>query len=112
MSQEVVKRTKLEIEVGLDEHHIPVEMKWHSESDGQGGECKALMLSLWDGAEENTLRIDLWEKEMDVYDMQRFFHQSLLTMGDTFERATGQKEAAKAIREFAEKFAGITGIKG
>ncbi len=112
MNKDITKRTKIEIEVGLDEHNVPTELKWFSEDGNQGGECKAAMLSIWDAEEENTLRIDLWNKDMDVYDMQRFFHQSLLTMGDTFERATGGTKAAAEIREFAEKFARTTGLKG
>lgn len=111
MKDEIVKRSKIELEVGLDEHHVPVEMSWRSDDNDSGGECMAAMLALWDKKEENTLRIDLWEKEMSVYDMQRFFHQSLLTMGDTYERATQQKEPAKEIREFAERFAKMTGLK-
>lgn len=112
MNNDIVKRTKIEIEVGLDENHVPIEMKWSSDDTDTGGKCKAAMLSLWDEEEENTMRIDLWEKDMNIYDMQRFFHQSLLTMADTYERATSQIRPAKAMREFAEQFAKITGLKG
>jgi gliding motility-associated protein GldC len=109
---EIHKRTKIEINVGLNENRLPVEMHWEA-SDGAGsGECKAMLLALWDGDAANAMRIDLWNNDMSVYDMQRFFHQTLFTMGDTFERATGNKDAAAAIREFARTFATKVGIMG
>ena len=47
---------------------------------------------------------------MSVYDMQRFFHQSFLTMADTYARATGQNEVSAEIRNFAKDFAERTKI--
>lgn len=105
MKSEVKKRTTIEIKVGLDENQVPVEMEWNASDGGGKGKCKSFMLSIWDEAEENTMRIDLWNKEMSVYDMQRFFHQTLLTMSDTYRTATGQDKIASEIRAFAQKFA-------
>src|SRR5665647_3024670 len=62
------------------------------------------MIALWDTEEKNTLRIDLWTKDMMVDEMKQFYHQNLLSMADTFERATGEVEAAKAMRNFAQEF--------
>ena len=42
---------------------------------------------------------------MIVDEMKQFYHQSLLSMADTFERATGEAEASKEMRNFAQKFA-------
>lgn len=112
MKDEVKLRTRIEINTGLDENRVPVEMAWTASDGGGQGECKALMLALWDEMDANTMRIDLWTKTMSIYDMQRFFHQSLLTMGDTYERATGQRELAEEIRSFAKTFAQKAGIMG
>ena len=112
MSDEIKKQTTINLQVGLDENQVPVDMKWQASDGGGEGTCKAIMLSLWDEKDENTMRIDLWNKEMSIYDMQRFFHQSLLTMGDTYERATGQKEMAIEMRAFAKKFAEKSGLIG
>lgn len=107
---DIKKTSEIKIEVGLDENHIPVKMTWSAEDGAERGVCKALMLALWDEKEENTMRIDLWNKDMNVYDMQRFFHQSLLTMADTYGRATGQEEVVSEIKTFAKKFAEKTRI--
>ncbi len=109
-SKEIKKKSEILIEVGLDENHVPMQIDWKA-SDGAGeGRSKAIMLAMWDEKEENTMRIDLWNKDMSIYDMQRFFHQSLMTMGDTYERATGHKDHAAEIRHLARKFAEKAGI--
>lgn len=112
MDKEIAKKTTIEIEVGLDENQVPVQMDWKASDGGGAGSCKAFMLALWDGEEENAMRIDLWDKEMSIYDMQRFFHQTLLTMSDTYARATGQKELSSEMQAFAQKFAEKAGILG
>jgi len=112
MKKEIKKHTTILLNVGLDDNQVPVDMHWEASDGGGSGTCKALMLALWDDKDENTMRIDLWDKEMSIYDMQRFFHQALLTMGDTYERATGQKEVAVEMRAFAQKFAEKMGLIG
>jgi gliding motility-associated protein GldC len=49
------------------------------------------MLSVWDSKSKESMRIDLWTKEMPVDEMKIFFHQTLVAMSDTFHRATGEK---------------------
>lgn len=110
MTDEIKKKSTITIQVGLDENHVPLKMKWHADDSNEGGDAKAMMLTLWDEKDENTIRIDLWNKEMNIFDMQRFFHQSLLTMADTYSRATGQEDIAKDIRSFAGQFAEKTKI--
>jgi gliding motility-associated protein GldC len=62
------------------------------------------MLSLWDGADKSALRIDLWTQKMMVDEMADFYYQTLITMADTFERATRQKELVDSMKSFAEEF--------
>jgi gliding motility-associated protein GldC len=112
MKDEITKHTTIDIQVGLDDNQVPIEMKWQASDGGGEGTCKALMLALWDEKDENTMRIDLWNKEMTIYDMQRFFHQTLLTMSETYDRATNQKEIAAEMRAFAKNFAEKAGLVG
>ncbi len=112
MNNEIMKETTITLKVGLDENKVPVDMHWNASDNGGKGKCKAFMLSIWDEADENTMRIDLWNKEMSIYDMQRFFHQTLLTMSDTYKNATGQEKIANDIRTFADEFAKKTEILG
>lgn len=112
MSEEIKKQTEIKLDVGLDVNHVPVKINWSASDSGEAGECKSFLLSIWDGEEENSMSINLWNKEMSIYDMQRFFHQTLLTMSDTFKNATGDVEVSKQIRDFAQQFAEKTKILG
>jgi len=49
--------------------------------------------------------MDLWTNKMQVDEMNFFFYQSLMTMADTFQRATNNSEGAKKIKDFANELA-------
>ena len=99
-----MKQSEIKFIVTLDDNKMPEKIDW-SASDAQAeSSSKAVMIALWDTQEKNTLRIDLWTKDMMVDEMKQFYHQNLLSMADTFERATGEVEAAKAMRNFAQEF--------
>ena len=100
-----LKMEEIKIKIGLDANRIPETMRWSASENQNESEIKALMLSVWDKAEGNTMRIDLWNKEMSVDEMKQFVHQSLLTMADTFERATGDKTMGATMRDFCDYFA-------
>ena len=52
---------------------MPQEIHWSAEDGGvENLPAKALMLSLWDGKDQNAMRIDLWEPEMSVDEMKKF----------------------------------------
>ncbi|MBP6623732.1 MAG: gliding motility protein GldC [Chitinophagaceae bacterium] len=91
------------IQVELDENKVPEKIFWQAAEGGvpNPAEAKAFMLSIWDLNENAALRIDLWTKKMMVDEMNDFFFQTMMTMADTYERATQQKELANEIRTFS-----------
>lgn len=99
------KKSEINFIVSLDENHVPEEIKWTASDSGEEGvkNAKAMIISLWDAKENNTLRIDLWTKDMMLDEMKHFFYQSIITMSDTYERATNDKEVAAEMREFGKK---------
>ncbi|MDX9750176.1 MAG: gliding motility protein GldC [Flavobacteriales bacterium] len=97
--------SQIRLTVNLDENRVPERIEWEAEDNGEKSTSKAVLLSLWDEKEKNTLRIDLWTKEMTVEEMKAFFHQNILTMADTFQRATGEEKMAAQMRDFAAYFA-------
>ena len=99
-----MKTSEIKFTVSLDENKLPVSIDWEANDAGEKSTCKSVMISLWDAKENNTLRIDLWTKDMVIDEMKQFYHQSLLSMADTFERATGEVEASKEMRSFAQHF--------
>lgn len=108
---EVKKTSEITFKVSLDENNIPLSIDWQATDGGIESQCKAVMISLWDEKEQNTMRIDLWNKEMMIDEMKRFFHQSLVTMADTFERATGEDKITGDMRDFCDYFAEKMSIK-
>ena len=68
-------------------------------------EAKAMILALWDAEARNSLRIDLWTKDMTVEDMNDFFFQTLLTLADTYRSATNNDDIMADIKGFAREFA-------
>ena len=67
-------------------------------------QAKAFMLSLWDGADKTALRIDLWTQKMMVDEMADFYYQTMMTMADTFDRATRNTELVEDMKTFAKQF--------
>lgn len=112
MAEGIVKESQIRINVGLDENNVPEEISWHASDTEKEKSCKAMMLAVWDGDSRDTLRIDLWTKEMQVDEMKMFMHQALHTMADTFERATGEQEMSMSMRDFCDYFAEKMGLKG
>ncbi len=77
-----VKHSDITITIGLDESNVPVTMRWQAENAGQAPqECKAMLLSLFDRESLDTLKIDLWTKDMQVIEMDRFFFSNAARPG-------------------------------
>ena len=81
----VQHKSKISVEVGLDENKVPEALNWSAEDGGVTDQsAKAMMLSVWDHNAQESLRIDLWTKDMPVDQMKVFFHQTLVSMSDTW----------------------------
>jgi gliding motility-associated protein GldC len=74
-------------------------------------ESKALFLSVWDSEKKESLRIDLWTKEMPLDEMKIFFHQTLVAMSDTFNRATQDEKMTATFKDFCDYFADKLDLK-
>ena len=92
--------------VELDENKVPEKLSWTAQDGGvQADDAKAIMLSIWDSKAQESLRIDLWTKDMPVDEMKLFFHQTLVAMSDTFKRATDDEKMSDTMKDFCDYFA-------
>ncbi len=92
--------------VNLDENRVPEKLSWTAQEGGVNAEeTKAILLSIWDSKAKETLRIDLWTKDMPVDEMKLFFHQTLVAMSETFHRATGDEKMTATMKDFCDYFA-------
>ncbi len=99
-------KSKITLDIELDVNKVPEKMYWSAPDGGiNKSEAKAFLLSVWDEESKDTLRIDLWTKDMKIDDMKRFFHQTLLSMSDSLEKATNEDKMAADLRDFCDHFA-------
>lgn len=97
-------KSEIKFTVTLDDNMVAEKIDWSASDAKVHSTSKGVMISVWDAKESNTMRIDFWTKDMMVDEMCQFYHQTFLSMSETFERATGEKEAAKLMRDFAQQF--------
>ena len=74
-----IHTSEITLKVALDENRVPENLSWSAEDGGiQNEEAKAMLLSVWDSKNKESLKIDLWTKDMPVDEMKVFFHQTLV----------------------------------
>jgi gliding motility-associated protein GldC len=107
MDSIVVKKSKIEIEIGLDKENVPTEITWRS-SDAPANypvqNAKAMLLSFLDRDSRDTLKIDLWTKDMEVGEMDRMMFDTLRALADTYYKASNNRELAEHMQHFAHFF--------
>jgi gliding motility-associated protein GldC len=105
-----MKTTEITFKVTVDENNLPQKIEWTAPDAGESSECNSLMIALWDKKENNTLRIDLWTKDMMVDEMKKFFHQNVVTLTDTYVRATGDEETGNKVRSIFSEIGRELGV--
>src|SRR5438045_3343015 len=95
-----MKQTEINFKVTLDANNLPEKIEWQAPDAGKSSACKSMMVALWDEKENNTLRIDLWTKDMSVDEMKKFYIQNILTLTDTYLKATADEETSALVKDF------------
>jgi gliding motility-associated protein GldC len=101
-----MSKSTITINVEMAEDRVPESISWNASdtSAERAQKAKAMMLSFWDGSEKSALRIDLWTKDMMIDEMADFFYQTMMTMADSYGRATKQDETVDEMKKFAKNF--------
>ena len=107
-----MKKTRISFDVELDENKVPEKITWSAPDGGVSNEkSKAIFLSVWDDNKQETLKIDLWTKDMPLDQMNVFFHQTLVSMSETFLKSTQNEKMTDAFKQFCDYFAENLNIK-
>ena len=108
-----MKSSEINVTVLTDEHRLPERIEWSAQDAGadQLNPCESMFMSIWDARSQSTFRIDLWTKSMTIDEMKLFYYQMLLSMSQTFERATGEEKMAGDMRDFCAYFAEKMGLE-
>lgn len=96
-----MKKSEIVFTVELDNKNIPEKIFWDATDNPNEGleETKAISVALWDHFHQNTLKIDLWTKEMPVGEMKRFYIETISGMAEALRTATGDEKMAGAIED-------------
>ena len=99
-----MKKSHINFTVELDDKNVPEKITWNAtdKPDGEMTESKAISISLWDHLQKNTMRIDLWSKDMAINEMKRFYIDCLGGLAQSALNATGDEVFNKELNEVCE----------
>ncbi|MBK9272595.1 MAG: gliding motility protein GldC [Saprospiraceae bacterium] len=106
------KISKIQIEVHLDDLNVPEKVLWtaqDSDSDSPT-EAKGLLISIFEKSSLDTLKLDIWTKEMQVIEMDRFMYQTLNALCDSYLKATNNVQLSNEFKSFVTHFGKSTEI--
>ena len=100
-----MKKSTINFTVELDEKNIPEKIFWEATGKPDPGlsETKSISVALWDHTQKNTLRIDLWAKDMPVEDMKRFYIDCIGGLAQSALTATGDEYLSQEMNALCEK---------
>ena len=100
-----MKESNINFTVALDSQNIPDKITWEATDQTADGpsETRAISLSIWDHQEKNTLRIDLWTKEMTVEEMKQFCITAIGGLSQTILNATGDTFMAEEMDQLCNR---------
>jgi gliding motility-associated protein GldC len=100
-----MKQSTLRFEIELDNNNVPEKIQWDATDKPVAGltETKAISVALWDQDQKNTLRIDLWAKDMPVDEMKRFYVDCIGGLSQSVLNSTGDEFMSNEMRILCEK---------
>jgi gliding motility-associated protein GldC len=100
-----MKKSDVNFTVELDQNNIPEKIYWEATDKPDPGlsETKSLSVAIWDHTQKNTLRIDLWTKDMPVEDMKRFHVECLGGIAQSILTSTQDEFMSNEINALCER---------
>lgn len=100
-----MRKSEIKFTIDLDDQNVPEKIFWEATDNPTGKleETKSIAISLWDPYQQNTLRIDLWSKDMAVEHMKQFCIESISGMAETIKNATGDEFIANEMKELCKR---------
>lgn len=99
-----MKKSEIKLVISLDEKNVPEKIEWIAEDSLNQNlkETKSISLSLWDEEKKNTLRIDLWTKDMTTENMKKFYIDCLGGLGQSILNSTGDEYMSKETSKLCD----------
>lgn len=98
-----MKQSEVNFKIELDDNNIPETIQWDAtDKPGEMDHTKAISIGIWDDIEKNTMRLDLWTKDMPMHEMKMFYVDALGGMAQSLLTATGDEKMAKSISQLCD----------
>ena len=99
-----MRKTEINFKVELDDKHVPEKIWWQA-TDGSPEltETKTVSINLWDQEKQNTLRIDLWAKDLRIDEMKKFYVDILGGMSQSILTATGDTFISNKLKKLCDE---------
>ncbi len=99
-----MKKSEIHFSVELDKNNVPEKIYWDATDNPNEGinDTKAIAIAVWDHYHKSTLKIDLWTKHMEVFEMKRFAIEVMSGLANSLVRATNDENAARMIEELCQ----------
>lgn len=99
-----MKTSTIQLKIELDEQNVPESITWEAtDKPDELSDTKSMSLSLWDHTQKNTLRIDLWTKDMPVDEMKRFYIDCIGGLAQSALTSTGDDYFSNEMNALCEK---------
>lgn len=99
-----MKHSEINFKILLDDDNIPEQISWSATENPNEGieETKSIFIGVWDNYNKGLMALPLWTKDMEVFDMKRFYIEVIGSIGDTLERATGDQKTGQLIENLCK----------
>ncbi len=100
-----MKMSTIQFNIQLDDNNIPEKIEWEATDKPEPGrsETKSISISLWDQHQQNTMRIDLWAKDMPVNEMKKFYVDCIGGLGQSVLSSTQDEFMAQEINALCDR---------
>jgi gliding motility-associated protein GldC len=100
-----MKKSTIQFSIELDQNNVPERIHWDAtdKPEDTPSETKSISVSLWDSKQKNTMRIDLWTKDMPVDEMKRFYIECVGGIAQSVLSATGDERMAQEINLLCDR---------
>lgn len=99
--------SNIQFTIHLDSGNMPEKIEWDATDKPDPGfsETKSISIALWDHVQKNTMRIDLWAKDMPVEEMKRFYIDCIGGLSQSVLTSTGDEHMAAEMNALCDRLA-------
>lgn len=100
-----MKKSNINFTIQLDNNNVPDKIFWDAtdKPDPELTETKSISIALWDHTQKNTLRIDLWAKDMPVEEMKKFYIDCIGGLAQSMLTSTGDEVMANETNALCQR---------